>query len=66
MHVYEVVSKYDPEEKHVVIARSKGNAVRTLILELNKQKGFDFYSTDDFVVQRLIEPSSYSEEAVIN
>lgn len=66
MHIYEVVAKDAPAEKHVVIAESREKAVRTLVFELNEEKGFDLFITDDFVVQSLIVPSDYPEETVIN
>lgn len=66
MNVYIVISKHAPAQKHVVIAKSKENAVMTLTFKLNEQKGFDLFVTDDFVAQNLIIPNNYQEGTVIN
>jgi len=66
MHIYEVVARDAPAQKHVVVARSEENAIKTLIFELNEEKGFNLFITDDFVVQSSIDPNDYEETEVLN
>ena len=66
MHIYEVVARDAPTQKHVVVARSEENAIKTLIFELNEEKGFNLFITDDFVVQSSIDLNDYVEETVIS
>ena len=66
MHIYEVIPTFESVETHVVIAKSKENAVMRVVDCLNQEHGFDMFNIDDFVANDPIDPNDYPEETVIN
>ena len=66
MHIYEVIPTWSNGHIHVVIAKSKANAVKLIVDYLNEEHGFDMFNPGDYVANDPINPNIYPEETVIN
>lgn len=66
MHIYEVIPTWANGHSHVVIAKSKANAVKLIVNYLNEEHGFDMFNLGDYVANDPIDPNDYYEEMVIN
>ena len=65
MHIYEVIPN-GIGLSHVVIAKSKENAVKLVVDMLNAECDSGLLEYGDFVANDPIDPNSYPEEMVIN
>ncbi len=66
MHIYEVIPTFKSGHNHVVIAKSKEDAVKNVVNCLNEEHGFEMFYVDDFIANDPINPNNYPEETVIN
>lgn len=64
MKIYDVMSIYK-EEDHVVIAKSKSEAIKTVVDYLNQFRTFHLFEPDDFCASD-IDADKFSEPTIIN